>query len=96
MKHARLHRLGEDVVKAANDVRDARKRAKSVAYKRRNGYATDDGKWRAPSEFDPEIEAEAARQLAKEEEAIARKFDMAPGWKYDESERAWRERKARD
>ena len=47
----------------------------------------------------PEIEAEAARKLAEEEESIARKHEMCPGWSYDEFERdyrqAWRERRRR-
>ena len=48
-------------------------------------------------ELDPDVEAAAARRLADEEESIARKHDMCPGWRYDEHqkkwERMWRERR---
>jgi hypothetical protein len=58
----------------ANAVRKARDRAGQARYER----------CRRP---DPEVEAEAIRQLAAEEEAIARKHDMCPGWTYDEDQK---------
>jgi len=48
VKHARLFRLGEDTVKAAGEVRDARQRAKPAIYKRRHGYTDDNNKWDKP------------------------------------------------
>jgi hypothetical protein len=71
VKHQRAVQLADDMRSAANAVRKARDRAGQARYERRR-------------RSDPEIEAEAIRQLAAEEEAIARKHDMCPGWTYDE------------
>jgi hypothetical protein len=91
VKHARLVQHGYDTIKAANAIRAARKRASWETYER------DFDNLRHKREPNSEIEAEAARKLAEEEERIARKFDMAPGWSVDEFEkdlaRGWRERK---
>jgi hypothetical protein len=61
--------MGRDMTAAANAVREARERADQARYERE-----------FPKKPDPEVEAEAARQLAAEEERIARKYDMCPGW----------------
>jgi hypothetical protein len=58
--------IGREMSAAANAVREARERAGHARYERRR-------------RSDPEVEAEAARQLAAEEERIARKYDMCPG-----------------
>ena len=71
MKHARIARLGYGMRDAVLEIRDARKRAASAKSKRQHGYVDDNDKWRKPVEFDPDVEAEAARRLAEEEAAIA-------------------------
>jgi hypothetical protein len=89
VKHQRIAQLAGDMTAAAHAVRDARKKASWERYERNFP-----GK-----QPDPVIEAEAARKLAQEEEGIARKFDMCPGWSYDEHQKgyrqAWRERRRR-
>jgi hypothetical protein len=95
VKRQRLTRFAYDMRDAANEIREARERASKERYDR--------GFERLMShiepKYDPEAEAEAARRLSDEEEAIARRYDMPPGWSYDEFEqdmkRQWRERKAR-
>ncbi len=73
VKHARIARLGYGMRDAVLEIRDARKRAASAKSKRQHGYVDDNDKWRKPVEFDPDVEAEAARRLAEEEAAIARR-----------------------
>jgi hypothetical protein len=87
VKHQRFAQLAGVITAAAHGIRNARKKASWERYKR-----SFPGK-----EPDPEVEAEAARKLAEEEEGIARKFDMCPGGSYDEHQKgyrqAWRERR---
>jgi hypothetical protein len=65
----------------AHAIRDARQKVSWERYERN-----------FPSEEpSPVVEAEAARKLA-EEEGIARKFDVCPGWDYQQ---AWQERRRR-
>lgn len=93
VKHQRLTRLGKDMRDAANEIREARRRAGEERYDR--GFE----RYRAGIEpkYDPEVEAEAARKLADEEERIARRYDMCPGWSSDEFDmdmkRRWAERR---
>jgi hypothetical protein len=91
VKHGRMVQLARDMTAATNAIQEARKNASWEAYERN----FDDMRHkRTPN---PEIEAEAARKLAEEEESIARQHDMCPGWSCDELERdyqqAWRERR---
>jgi hypothetical protein len=76
VKHQRVLQLADDMRSAANEIRATRERAGQARYER--GF---------PKKPDPEIEAEAARQLVAEEERIARKYDMCPGWTYDEDQK---------
>ncbi len=80
VKHQRLARVGQDMTKAAGEVRDARRRAR----RERNERYGDGSR-----ALDPEAEAAAARRLADEEERIAREHDMCPGWTYDEHRKEW-------
>jgi hypothetical protein len=75
LKHQRTVQLANDMTKAANAIREARKAA-SRARSQRNAP----NRTAAP-------EVEATQRLVEEEELIARKFDMCPGWSYDEFER---------
>jgi hypothetical protein len=77
VKHQRIARLAHDEVEAANLIREAREQAGVKRYDRRLRSRTSD----------PAIEAEAARRLAGEEEAIARRFDLCPDWNADEYEK---------
>jgi hypothetical protein len=87
VKRQRLERLGHDTIKAVNAIAEARKRAGWERYERNSPGRTPD----------PEVEAEAIRRLADEEESIARKYYMPPNWSCDEFERGyhqdWRERR---
>ncbi len=65
---------------AANEIKAARKRESWERYER--GFARMMAKLKP--EHDPEVEAAAARRLAEEEEAIARKYDMLPDWSADQ------------
>jgi hypothetical protein len=91
VKHERVVQLSHDTVKAANAIREARQRLKSERGERQCENLL------RKREFDPEIEAEATRRLADEEERIARQQDMCPGRSYDaweaDYQRAWRERR---
>jgi hypothetical protein len=93
VKHGRMIRLARDMTAAANAISEARKKAGWESYERDFAYRIHK---RAP---DPAAEAEAAKRLADEEEAIARRYGMCPGWSADEFERdyqqAWRERRGR-
>ena len=94
VKHQRVARLAYDTTRAENEIEDARARFRHERFERGGGY------YRLP--LDPEVEAAEAKKLAAEEEAIARKYDMCPGWTYaaavagkPEALRAMRERKRR-
>jgi hypothetical protein len=93
VKHQRLARVGQDMVAAAGEIQAARRRAREERRER------DFDAMRCKRTLDPEIEAEAARRLAAEEERIARERGMWPGWNYDEHreefDRLWRDRFSR-
>jgi hypothetical protein len=76
VKHERMVQLAHDTLAAEREIYGARERAGQARYER--GF---------PKKPNPEVEAEAARQLAAEEERIARKYDMCPGWTYDEDQK---------
>jgi hypothetical protein len=86
-------RFGRDMVRAANETQETRRRFKDERYEREAAVR------RRKRDPDPAAEIEADRRLAAEEERIARKHDMIPGWSADEFERdyyqAWRERRRR-
>jgi hypothetical protein len=91
VKHQRMERLGREMASAAFEVREARRMAKTARIRRK--YEPE----RSGQTPDPEIEAEAARKLAAEEEAIGPKYDLRSGWNYDEHqteyEKLWRKRR---
>ncbi len=93
IRKQRLAQFAIDIQSAEREIEAARKRVRHEAYERKNALMNNDGTGREPSRADLEIEAEAARQLAAEEEAIARRHDMPPGWTLEENERAWGERR---
>jgi hypothetical protein len=79
--HGRIVRLANEMVAAANAIRNAREKASWEPYERNVRR----------KEPNPVVEAEAARKLAEEEESIARKHDMCPGWTYDEFQRDYQQ-----
>ena len=83
--HERIAKLGFDMRDAAGEIKDARRRASEEQYER--GFA----RYRVglKPEHDPEVEAAAARRLAEEEAAIARRYDMPPGWAVEEDDKAF-------
>jgi hypothetical protein len=91
VRHQRLARVGQDMAAAACAIRAVRRRAREERRER------DFDAMRHKRALDPEIEAEAARKLAEEEERIARRHDMCPGWSLDGFEqdkaRRWAERR---
>lgn len=93
VKRGRVVQLARDMTAAAHAVRDARRRVGQERFER------DFDDMRHQRMLNPEIEAGATKKLTEEEESIARKYDMCPGWSYDEFEMdyypAWRERRRR-
>jgi hypothetical protein len=69
VKHQGIVQDAHNTAKAANAIAEARRRAGWERYDRQFGG-------REPN---PEVEAEATRKLADEEERIAREHDMCPG-----------------
>jgi hypothetical protein len=80
VKHQRIAQLAGDMTAAANEIAEARRRFKSERWDREFENL------RRRREPDPAVEAEATRRLADEEESVAHKFDMCPGFSYDEFE----------
>jgi hypothetical protein len=76
LKHGRMVQFAHDMVAAANAIREARKKGRLEAWERNVRR----------KEPDPEVEAEATKKLAEDEESIARKYDMCPGFSFDEFE----------
>jgi hypothetical protein len=74
LKHGRMVQFARDMVAAANAIREARKKAGWEAWERNVRR----------KEPDPEVEAEATKKPAEGEESIARKYDMCPGFSFDE------------
>jgi hypothetical protein len=93
VKHQRIARVGQDMAAAVNEISAACRRASHERCERRFNRC----RAGVEPEYDPNVEAAAARELADEEERIARERDMCSGWSYDEFKkdmaRRWAERR---